>query len=188
MANPTQTVSLKVDSAGFAQSLKDAANLIDTNLTQPAQQSAETLSRAFERSFSGMESALNKAARTGEFSLRSMVDAMLKDLERLAFDQLVAKPVTSLFQSLVANILPFGGGKSVGGPVAPGNAYLVGEHGPELFVPSGSGQIQRGRAARGAGPVINFHITTPDAQSFQRSEAQVTAMLARAVRRGTRNL
>jgi hypothetical protein len=35
----------------------------------------------------------------------------------------------------------FGGGHATGGPVWPGMSYLVGEHGPELFVPSQAGGI-----------------------------------------------
>jgi hypothetical protein len=33
---------------------------------------------------------------------------------------------------------------------------------------------------------VVFNVTTQDAQSFRRSEAQVTGMLARAVSRGSR--
>lgn len=39
------------------------------------------------------------------------------------------------------NSLPFGGPRADGGPVSAGNAYLVGERGPEIFVPPGSGSI-----------------------------------------------
>jgi len=39
----------------------------------------------------------------------------------------------------VGNI--FGGGKAAGGSVSAGTSYLVGERGPELFTPSGSGRI-----------------------------------------------
>lgn len=35
----------------------------------------------------------------------------------------------------------FGGGKAAGGPVSAGTAYLVGEQGPEMFMPSDSGTI-----------------------------------------------
>lgn len=37
--------------------------------------------------------------------------------------------------------LPFGGGRASGGSVSPGNAYMVGESGPEMFVPSSTGTI-----------------------------------------------
>jgi len=35
---------------------------------------------------------------------------------------------------------------------------------------------------------VVFNVSTPDAASFRKSEAQVTGMLARAVTRGTRTL
>jgi hypothetical protein len=35
---------------------------------------------------------------------------------------------------------------------------------------------------------VHFNVTTPDAASFVKSEAQVSAMLARAVARGRRGL
>ena len=39
-----------------------------------------------------------------------------------------------------------------------------------------------------ASMIVNFNITTADADSFRKSETQVTAMLARAVGRGRRGL
>jgi hypothetical protein len=35
----------------------------------------------------------------------------------------------------------FGGGKAAGGPVSSNSTYMVGEKGPELFVPSSAGKI-----------------------------------------------
>jgi|TARA_R110002153_G_scaffold46455_2_gene131246 tape measure domain-containing protein len=48
---------------------------------------------------------------------------------------------TGLFKGLGKSL--FGGGKkkALGGPVASGNAYLVGEQGPEIFAPASSGSI-----------------------------------------------
>ena len=44
-------------------------------------------------------------------------------------------------------------------------------------------------SASGGGNVhVNVSISTPDAGSFQRAESQISAMLARAVSRGQRNL
>ncbi len=44
-----------------------------------------------------------------------------------------------------------GGGRAAGGPVAGGTPYLVGEKGPELFVPHGSGTIVPNHKLAGAG-------------------------------------
>jgi hypothetical protein len=43
--------------------------------------------------------------------------------------------------NLVSGALGFGGGKAIGGSVSSGTAYMVGEQGPELFVPSSGGSI-----------------------------------------------
>jgi hypothetical protein len=44
------------------------------------------------------------------------------------------------------------------------------------------------RAEGGGGVHITFNVSTPDAASFQRSETQLAALLARAVAHGHRNL
>lgn len=44
------------------------------------------------------------------------------------------------------------------------------------------------QASGTAGLSVTFNVTTPDAESFRRSETQIAAMLARAVGQGRRNL
>jgi phage-related minor tail protein len=144
------------------------------------------LSDAFKGVFSSLETSIGRAARTGEFSIRGMVDAMLRDLARLAFDDLVEKPLSNFIESAIGNLMNFGGARASGGPVSAAHAYLVGERGPELFVPAGAGRIEA-NGARSA-PVIHFNVTASDAESFRRSETQIAAMLARAVARGQRGL
>src|SRR5690625_4239782 len=45
------------------------------------------------------------------------------------------------FGSLLRGALGFGGARAMGGPVMSGQAYVVGERGPELFVPPSAGKI-----------------------------------------------
>lgn len=56
----------------------------------------------------------------------------------------------------VAGAFGFGGGKASGGPVSGGTAYMVGERGPEMFVPSQSGTI-----IPNGGVSINVSVTAP---------------------------
>jgi hypothetical protein len=49
------------------------------------------------------------------------------------------------------NLSSFGGPRASGGPVMGGSTYLVGEQGPELFTPSGSGFIHDARTTSGMG-------------------------------------
>jgi tape measure domain-containing protein len=93
----------------------------------------------------------------------------------------------------IASLL-FGGARANGGPVSPGRSYLVGERGPELIVPRVpstvikssdlvAGSRQAASKSLSIGQVV---IQTPDPASFRRSEAQVSAMLGRAVQRSAR--
>lgn len=47
----------------------------------------------------------------------------------------------------------FGGFRAAGGPVTGGKAYVVGEHRPELFIPTGNGHIQS--SVGGGGMLVN---------------------------------
>ncbi len=77
-------------------------------------------------------------------------------------------------------------------PMPDGRTGLMGERGAEAVMPlartaDGRLGVAAGRAGRG-GPAIVMNVTAGDAASFRRSEAEVTAMLARAVARGRRGL
>ena len=121
-------------------------------------------------------------------------------------NQLVSNSIAGLTGSL-GQLLPFakGGvpgrltafadGGVVGGPslfpMQGGDVGLMGEAGAEAILPLQRGPDGRLGVASGGGaqPVqVTFNVTTPDAASFAKSEAQVTAMLARAVGRGRRGL
>jgi phage-related minor tail protein len=76
-------------------------------------------------------------------------------------------------------------------PMPGGRTGLMGESGAEAVMPlarTADGRL--GVAAGGAGgrPAVVVNVTATDAASFRRSEAEVTAMLARAVARGRRGL
>ncbi|MEQ8600906.1 MAG: phage tail tape measure protein [Devosia sp.] len=64
---------------------------------------------------------------------------------------------------------------------------LAGEAGPEAIMPLQRGPDGRLGVAGGGGAInVTFNVAASDARSFAASEAEVSAMLLRAVRRGTR--
>jgi hypothetical protein len=71
----------------------------------------------------------------------------------------------------------FSGPRALGGPVLANRSYLVGERGPELFMPFNSGQIVPNDrlAAERRSPIVRqvFNITTPNADSFRLSQRQI---------------
>ena len=58
-------------------------------------------------------------------------------------------------------------GRALGGPVMGGQSYMVGESGPELFTPQGTGSITRNQDLGSSAPTnINFTIVANDTQGF----------------------
>lgn len=117
-------------------------------------------------------------------------------------DMLMSKFSSGLTGALLGGSAPSGGAPvrampfAKGGVVASptyfplsGGLGVAGEAGAEAILPLARGADGRlGVRAEGGGraPVVNVTISTPDAESFRRSEAQVAAALARAVARGRR--
>lgn len=101
-------------------------------------------------------SAFERAILEGE-NLRQTIGGLLQDLAKLIFQKLVFDQISNA----VSGGLGIVGGKALGGTVSPGNSYMVGESGPEVFVPKVPGNIvpNRGGSAGGGGftyaPVIN---------------------------------
>jgi hypothetical protein len=78
----------------------------------------------------------------------------------------------------------FGGFKETGGYTMSGNAYVVGEKGPELFVPSTAGSIiPNGGSSKMGGSNVTMNISTPDANSFRRSASQIGTGYANSLNR-----
>jgi phage-related minor tail protein len=116
--------------------------------------------------------------------------------------------LASVFQGLIGGATPFAKGGVIqqgtpvpfasGGviaspisfPLAGGAQGLAGEKGPEAIMPLTRGSDGRLgiAAAGGGGQQITINISTPDAASFNRSQTQIAAMIARAASAGQRNL
>ena len=77
-------------------------------------------------------------------------------------------------------------GREMGGPVNPGQTFLVGESGPELFRPATSGFIDPDVSGFGVGQgaTINFNITTVDARDFDELLATRQELIISLVNRG----
>ncbi len=156
-----------------------------------------TLIDGFGKAGSVLERGLSSAIRRGSLGF--------DDLKRVAFsalDSIASHALNSglssllgggsnsglsglLGQSLSALLgLP---GRATGGPVAPGQGYIVGENGPELFVPTSAGRIapnsDSGRAGRGVNVAIQLNTPrgTSAPTAMQRSSRQVASAVRRAL-------
>jgi phage-related minor tail protein len=90
-------------------------------------------------------------------------------------------------------VVPFAAGGVISSPIAfplsGGLTGIAGERGAEAIMPLARGRDGRlGVVAQGGAASITINISTPDAESFRKSETQVAAMIARASALGRRNL
>lgn len=173
-------IDVRASTRGFEQDVQAMRGAFDT-----------TVLDGFERAGKVLERGLLGAIRSGSLGF--------DDLRRIALqvlDEIAAQAVHSLFGGAASGLgdlfdlgkaggpifdLP---GRATGGPVAPGRGYLVGERGPELFVPTSAGRIEPGtRPSRDVR--VSIQVTSPAGasapQSLQRSSRQVASAVRRAL-------
>lgn len=180
------TVTVSADTSGFRQALDELGKR------------ADSFSAAMTKAFAG--------AVTGGKDLDDVLKGLALRLSSIALDAAL-KPLSAGFGAILGGlagsisskafakggVVPFADGGVVSRPTyfpLSGGLGLAGEAGSEAILPLRRGADgSLGVAGGGAGSVtVNVAIQTQDAASFRKSEAQVTAALARAVGRGRRGL
>ena len=73
------------------------------------------------------------------------------------------------------------GEKALGGPVSSGRSYLVGERGPELFVPGAQGNIVPNNAMGSTSIVVNVDASGTEVQGNQGNADQLGRLIGQAV-------
>lgn len=139
-----------------------------------------------------------RGALTEGKSFRSVLSDIGKAFADIALKAAI-KPLGTLVGGLVENLFtmanpavtPFAKGGVIASPSCfplGSGLGLAGEAGPEAVMPLSRGPDGRlGVAGGGGGVHVTFNVTAQDARSFAASEAEVSAMLLRAVRRGSRS-
>ncbi|XUU61656.1 tail tape measure protein [Erythrobacter sp. HA6-11] len=180
-------IDVRATTEGFARDIGDMRTRMDT-----------TLLDGFERAGNVLERGLLGAIRRGSLGF--------DDLKRVAFNalneiaaQAVQTGIGSLFGGgqagggggVFGNLLSgtvgalFGlPGRATGGPVAPGSAYVVGERGPEVFVPTSAGRVVNGESnGRSARDVrVAIQLNTPRGASAPTAMRRSSRQVASAVR------
>ena len=123
-----------------------------------------------------MNSALDSFVKTGKLSFKSLARSIIQDLIAIQLKAQASTILKSLFGGFGASSSMAGAsvmgmaGWADGGDPPVGKASIVGERGPELFVPKGSGTIIPNHALGGMGSttnVTNNYINAIDTKSFE---------------------
>lgn len=182
----TLLVDVRANTSGFTTDIENMRSTIDTNLVD-----------GFANAGTVLERGLLGAIRRGSLGFDDLKNIALRTLNEIAASALQSGigglfggsagggSIGSLLTGAVGSLfgLP---GRATGGPVSPGQAYLVGERGPEVFVPTSSGKIEANGAGGPSRNVqVSINLTTPrggDAPvALRRSSRQVASSVRRAL-------
>lgn len=122
-------------------------------------------------------------------AFKSMAISIIQDLIRIQIQRQITGPLadalgglfggsTSSSSSSLGTGLTIRGQQAIGGSVQSGSTYMVGERGPEMFIPNASGSIVPNDQLGGGGgtTVVNLNISTGVAQTVR---AEIQSMMPR---------
>ena len=158
---------------------------------------AETMADVGRKSFNSvvdtMSTALEKFVTTGKLNFSDLAKSIITDLISIQIKAQATQLFSGMLGSIAGSVLPgifgtsnvsvpgegtmsissyFGGPKAEGGDITGGTPYLVGEQGPELVIPKGSGTVIPNNKLTGMGGqtvqnVTNYNIQAIDTKSFE---------------------
>lgn len=188
----TLMVDVRASTSGFRADVESMRSTLDNSLLD-----------GFSRAGDVLERGLLSAIRRGKLGFDELKDVAFRALNQIAA-QAVQSGIANLFggtgtagglgggNSLGSLLSGFFGslfglpGRATGGPVAPGSAYVVGERGPELFVPTSAGRVETGIGPGTRDVRVSINLAAPRGTDtpvmLKRSSRQVASAVARAMR------
>jgi lambda family phage tail tape measure protein len=181
----------KVEQDSFAFGWANAGEKFRNNIKTDAEYAAQQFSN-FTR---GFEDAFVKFVQTGKLSIKDLANSMIADFARVQAQKMLAGlfggGAGGGFFGSIGKIFGFANG----GMPPVGQPSLVGERGPELFVPQSAGRIiPNNKLGMGGGEtqVINtavtYSIQAVDAQSFKSLLARDPEFIHNVAEQGRRSL
>lgn len=134
----------------YTRALFDASEAYDQAIGNGAPKQIQKMTSAAEELGMSFKSAFEDAVIEGK-KFSDVLQGLAKDITRIILRRNVTEPLAAAigefnWGSLFGGIF---GARANGGPVTAGAPYIVGERGPEMFVPSTSGKVLPNHALRG---------------------------------------
>jgi lambda family phage tail tape measure protein len=154
-----------------------------------AQNAAEQSKTYFDTFTKGMEDAMVKFVQTGKLNFKDLANSLIAEFVRIE----TKKAMVGLFSGSGGGLLSGIGkifGFADGGNPPVGVPSIVGERGPELFVPRNAGTIIPNHALGGNtnNTAVTYNIQAVDAQSFQQMVARDPAFLYAVTEKGRKTM
>ncbi len=183
----TLVVDVRASTDGFASDIGQMRSSFDSIVVD-----------GFSRGSDVLERGLLGAVRRGSLGFEDLRRTGLRVIDDIAAQALrgglasIGIGGSGSGGSLAGGILGLGSligsifglpGRATGGPVAPGRPYLVGERGPELFVPTSAGQVDAGGGSGARSVNVSIRVVAPEGSSSPESLRRSSRQVAQAVRR-----
>lgn len=162
-------LSVRADTQAFARDVQVMRGTLSGAMTDGAEAAGR-----------GIEQALRRAARSGRLEFEDLAKVAGRALGEIASAALRLDGGLGLGTAVSGAGLLGLPGRATGGPVSPGQAYLVGERGPEMFVPSSSGRVETMGGGGSVNVTVNVSAPRDAGAPFM---AQTGRQVARSVRR-----
>lgn len=182
----TLMIDVRANTSGFVADVAQMRGTFDSILVDGFGRAGDTLERgllgAIRRGSLGFEDLRRVALNVVGDIAAQAVSAGLGSIGQAGGTGGLGGAVLGL-GSLIGSIfgLP---GRATGGPVAPGRGYLVGERGPELFVPTSAGRVEPSAATgRGRDVNVSIRIVSPQGSNQPETLRRSGKQVAQAVRR-----
>jgi phage-related minor tail protein len=176
-------VRVRADTASFARDVAAMRGELEGPLVSGAGRAGRTIDNALARAITTGKVGFDDLKKVALSAMNEIAQASLRGLFNSVGNGGFGSGLINGLSGIVASVLGVPG-RATGGPVNAGRGYLVGERGPELFVPSSNGRIEH-LASSGREVRVAIAIQTPaaaDPQVLRQSSRQV----ARAVRSALR--
>lgn len=170
----------QIEAVNNVNPLMDAWEEYKTN----ALDSTSQIKNSFDNFTNGLEDSIVKFVQTGKLSFKDLAQSVIADLARIAAKRAIVAIGTSLF------------GFANGGDVMSKTPIIVGERGPELFIPQSAGSIVSNATLKGSGgssdyaggqTVVNYNIQAVDASSFRSLVARDPSFIYAVTEQGRRS-
>ena len=131
----------------------------EQELADQQEEAAKRIADRYRQIGNTIKTGVVDAIGAAVFQTRTLAEVATNTLNNLA-NQLLNMGVNMLLGSLgggnPASIFTklFGGGLAEGGRAQAGRSYIVGERGPELFTPGGTGTVTPNHALMGGGSIV----------------------------------
>ena len=192
-----ETVKKQQDAAkeGYAQSrtFENGWTKAFKEYVDNATNAAQAAQRVFQKATQGMEDLIINFAKTGKFEFKGFMNSILEELLRSQVRSLMAqifnlsgKSATNAGGLLGGSIIP--GFLAQGGNAMAGMPYVVGENGPEMFVPNQSGTVIPNNQMAAASTYVTYNINAVDAMSFKQMVAADPSFIYAVSQQGAKSI